>query len=301
MSNVIAFDFGGTKIKHGLINSNGEIITTGAYKTERKDLDRFLTDLFATVRTYQASSDVRGIAISMPGYIDVHTGYSERAGAITALDGKNIKDLLETEFSLPVETENDGNCAALAEGNSGNAQGCESFICMTVGTGIGGCIYLNGDIYRGSNLRAGEYGMMITDLTSGEQKNMHQTAGFSNLVTDYKRYMQTDENVEGTAIFEAALNDPHVKKMIDDWVGHISRGIFNLCVTLNPEKILIGGGVSAQSYLFETINRQLKQYHYWHEFEIPVVPCKYHNDAGMLGAYYHFKKMQTAKKDNPAF
>ncbi|MFB1050614.1 ROK family protein [Paraliobacillus sp. JSM ZJ581] len=295
MSNVIVFDFGGTKIKHGLVNASGNIITASTYKTETNDLDRFLNHLFSTVRTYQTSYDIRGIAISMPGYIDVHTGYSERAGAITALDGKNIKQLLEKEVSLPVETENDGNCAALAERNTGNAQGCESFICMTIGTGIGGCIYLNGDIYRGSRLRAGEYGMMITHLASDYKKNMHQTAGFSNLVKDYKTYKQTNEEVEGADIFEDALTDPHVKKMIDSWIEHISRGIFNLCVTLNPEKILIGGGVSAQPYLIQEINRQLKEYHYWHEFEIPVVPCKYQNDAGMLGAFYHFKKMQAVK------
>lgn len=297
MGNVIVFDFGGTKIKHGLVNTNGEIITKSTYETETENLDIFLDDLFTTICTYQSSYEIRGIAISMPGYIDVQTGHSERAGAITALNGKNIKQLLEKEFPLPVETENDGNCAALAEKVSGNAQGCESFICMTVGTGIGGCIYLNGDIYRGHRLRAGEYGMMITHLASGQMKDMHQTAGFSNLVKEYQKYKNTDGHVEGTEIFKEALTDPSVKEMIDNWIGHISRGIYNLSVTLNPEKILIGGGVSAQPYLLDEINRQLKEYQYWHEFTIPIVRCKYQNDAGMIGAFYHFKKMQKAKNE----
>lgn len=298
MEKYIVFDFGGTNIKHGLADANGEIVTKSTYGTETENLAIFLEDLYATIRTYQNDHDIHGIAISMPGYIDPYTGEIERAGAIKALDGKNIKQLLEEEFSLPVEVENDGNCAALAEKVSGNAQEVENFICMTVGTGIGGCIYLNGDIYRGYRLRAGEYGMMVTYLPSGEKKDMHNTAGSSKLISDYKEYKNIDGHVEGTQIFEEAKSNPQVKEMVDRWIEHIARGVYNLTVTLNPEKILIGGGVSAQNYLIEEINRQLKDYQYWHEFVIPVERCKHLNDAGMIGAFHHFKKMQEAKRIN---
>lgn len=295
MEKIIVFDFGGTKVKHALVNTNGEIVTKSTYETETENLNIFLDNLFLAIRTYVSSHEIRGIAISMPGYIDVNTGYSERAGAITALNKMNIKQLVENEFSLPVEVENDGNCAALAEKINGNAQGCENFICMTIGTGIGGCIYLNGDIHRGYRLRAGEFGMMITYLADGQKKDMHQTAGFPNLIKEYKNYKNINRDVEGTEIFTEALTDPMVKDMIDCWIGHISRGIYNLAVTLNPEKILIGGGVSVQPYLIAEINRQLTEFQYWDEFTIPVVRCKFQNDAGMMGAFYHFNKMQGAK------
>lgn len=291
----LVFDFGGTKVKHGLANANGEVITKATSKTETEDLDKFLNVLFTTIGMYQKSDRVDGIAISMPGYIDNDTGYCERAGAIVALDGKNIKQMLEEEFSLPVEVENDGNCAALAEKISGNAQDVDNFICMTIGTGIGGCLYLNGDIYRGSRLRAGEFGMMITHLADGEKKDMHKTAAFPNLITEYKKYKNINEDIEGTVIFEEVESDSKVKEIVDRWIEHIARGIYNLTVTLNPEKILISGGVSAQPYLIKEITRQLKDYQYWHEFTIPVVRCKYLNDAGMIGAFYHFKKMQEVR------
>ncbi|WP_440897652.1 ROK family protein [Amphibacillus sp. Q70] len=291
----LVFDFGGTKIKHGLINANGEIITKATSETEAEDLDKFLDVLFTTIHTYQINNRVHGIAISMPGYIDNDTGYSERAGAIVALDGKNIKQILAEKFSLPIEVENDGNCAALAEKMSGNAQDVDHFICMTIGTGIGGCLYLNGDIYRGSRLRAGEFGMMITHLADGEKKDMHQTAAFSNLIAEYKSYKNMNDHIEGTQVFEEVKTDPKVKQIVDRWIEHITRGIYNLTVTLNPEKILISGGVSAQPYLIEEINRQLKDYQYWHEFTIPVIRCKYLNDAGMIGAFYHFKTMQEER------
>ncbi|GLC89554.1 ROK family protein [Lysinibacillus piscis] len=292
MTKYIVFDCGGTKIKHGIINANGELLTKDAYKTVRDNLAVFLDNMLLTIRNYQQNHDIAGIAISMPGYVDIDTGYLERAGAITALDGQNMKQLLEAEFSLPVEIENDGNCVALAEKISGNAQECQNFVCMTIGTGIGGGLYLNGDIYRGYRYRAGEYGAMLTAFHSECMLDMHVTASFSKLLFTYKAYKKVQGHVEGAQIFAEAMTDTAVKELVDQWIQHISRGVYNLAVTLNPEKILIGGGVSAQTYLLEEINRQLEKYELWQAFKIPVEPCHYRNDAGLLGAFYHFQKMQ---------
>lgn len=293
----LVFDFGGTKIKHGIINESGELIAKSSYNTEKLQFDKFLADLYTTIDRYLENYDVAGIGISMPGYIDIHTGYAERAGAILALDGRNIKEILEKKYELPVEVENDGNCAAIAEKMSGNATDVDNFIVMTIGTGIGGGLFLNGDIYRGYRLRAGEFGMMITYLADGEKKDMHHTAATSNLIAEYKKFKNIDDHVEGTQIFAEARSNPEIKEMIDRWIEHIARGIYNLTVTLNPEKILIGGGVSAEPYVLEEINRQLKNYPYWDEFAIPVERCKYLNDAGLIGAFYHFKKMHETVRN----
>lgn len=292
MDKYIVFDFGGTKIKHGISNDNGELITSSSYDTTRDNLDRFLADLYAVIDHYIKEHKVAGIGISMPGYIDIYTGYAERAGAIVALDGQNIKEILEQKYGLPVEVENDGNCAALAEKMAGNATDVDNFIVMTIGTGIGGGFVFNGEIYRGYRFRAGEFGMMVTHLADGTKKDMHHTAATSALIEEYKRYKNIEGHVEGTEIFAAAQTDPEVKALIDRWIGHIARGIYNLTVTLNPEKILIGGGVSANPYLLEEINRQMKDFQYWSEFAIPIERCKFLNDAGLIGAFYHFKIMR---------
>lgn len=288
MEKYITFDVGGMKVKHALIKKNGEFVTKSEYPTERNSLDIFLKDMLDTINDYRENSEVSGIAISLPGYIDVMTGYSELAGAISALHGQNLKILLEESTGLPVEIENDGNCAALAERVSGNAQGCEHFICMTIGTGVGGGIFLNGDIYRGHSFRAGEYGGMFTVFQNGERKDMHETASMTALIKAYEDYKKIDDQIDGKDIFTEAESDPAIKAILDDWINHISRGIYNLATTFNPEKILIGGGVSTQSYLFEKINRQLEEYGLWSYFKMPVEPCKFRNDAGMLGAFYHF-------------
>lgn len=138
MEKYISFDIGGTKVKHGLLLENGTILSKDSYNTQCANLEIFLEQMVETIKMYTTNNDVNGVAISLPGFINPHSGYSERAGAVTALDNQNLKTLLETRIPLQVEIENDGNCAALAEKISGNAQNCTDFICLTLGTGIGG-------------------------------------------------------------------------------------------------------------------------------------------------------------------
>jgi len=293
MKKLISFDLGGTQTKHGLIQEDGTLLFKSNYPTERVNLDKFLQDMFQTIEQYRRNYDIRGIAISMPGYVDIHSGYSEMAGAIEALNGKNLKTLLKKQINLPIEIENDGNCVAIAEHVSGHAKGCQHFICMTIGTGIGGGIFINGDIFRGSSFKGGEFGFMLTRLDGNHIENMHEHASTTALINTYKSYKNITENVDGQQVFEEIMPDEQVQRMFQEWVSHLCRGIYNLTVTLNPEKFLIGGGVSAQPLLMEEIHRHLKDYFKWDEFNIPVVPCKYRNDAGMIGALYHFKKMQN--------
>lgn len=291
MKHYIAFDIGGTKIKHCIIQEDGTILSKSDYPSERRNLDVFVNDLLRTIRDYQSKYEVSGIAISMPGYIDYRTGYSEMAGAIEALNGKNLKAILQEHINLPIEIENDGNCAAIAEHATGHAQGCENFICMTIGTGIGGGIFLNGKIFHGYQFKGGEFGFMVTQMENG-LPNMHEIASTTSLLNAYKTYKNVDEVLDGRIIFEELKTDEQVQKIFQQWVSHLCRGIYNLVVTLNPEKFLIGGGVSAQPVLFEEINRQMQNYLKWEEFKIPILPCKHRNDAGMIGAFYHFKHMQ---------
>lgn len=99
----------------------------------------------------------------MPGVIDTERGYMITGGALTDLDSFAFKDELEKYIGLPVELENDVNCVALAEKWKGNAKNCNNFICMTIGTGVGGAIFINNKLIRGNNFSAGEFGFMLLD------------------------------------------------------------------------------------------------------------------------------------------
>jgi beta-glucoside kinase len=285
----IAFDIGGTKVKHGLLLENGRILSKGSYDTPSSNLELFLEKMIDTIQTYLDNYDAIGVAISMPGFIDPHTGYSEQAGAVTALNGQNLKRLLESRIYLPVEIENDGNCAAIAEKMSGNAKDCADFICMTVGTGIGGGIFIGGKLLQGYNFKGGEFGFMITQSTGDV---MHNNASTTALIRSYKNLkgINEDEKVEGETIFRKAENDYSVRRIVDDWIKNLCYGIFNLAATLNPQKILIGGGILTQQGLIDKINHQLDQLYWWKDIKVPVECCKHENDAGIIGAMYYFKQ-----------
>ncbi|WP_307852054.1 ROK family protein [Neobacillus rhizophilus] len=290
----ISFDVGGTKVKHGLLLEDGTILSKDSYDTHCTNLDLFLKEMTETINMYTQNHQVSGVAISLPGFINPHTGYSESGGAVTALDHQNLKKLLEKRTSLPIEVENDGNCVALAEKVSGNAKNCTDFICMTIGTGIGGGIFVNGSLLHGHSFRGGEIGFMITRAGNYDMDILHSNASTNALIKAYKKLKGISEhqNIEGETVFLESRKNSSVRKLVDEWVQHISYGIFNLAATLNPQKILIGGGVIAQQGLISKINHKLDQLPWWKRIKIPVERCKYQNDAGMIGAMYNFIKKQ---------
>lgn len=290
MAYYVVFDVGGTKTKHGVMDRNGELITSGDYVTNCRQLEPFLEDMENVVKEYQRTWDIKGIAMSLPGFVDSQTGYTEFAGAIIALNGQNVKTLLEEKTSLRVEVENDANCAALAEKFSGHAKECDSFICMTLGTGVGGGIFAGGELVRGASFRGGEFGMMLTETENGQFTTLNSSASTAGLIRSYKEQqgIPQSQQIDGQGIFEKAKQDPAIEKMIDQWYKRIAIGIYNVATVLNPEKILIGGGVSARPDLIPNIEKHLHTLHAWKNIQVTLETCYYFNQAGMMGALYHF-------------
>lgn len=284
----LCFDVGGTNVKYGVLQSNGTITMQSSFPTNKHDADLFISDMVQCINDLSATYTFEMVAVSFPGFIDPYTGFAHHAGAIEVLDGQNIKALIEQNIDLPVVIENDANCAALAEKLNGNAVRCADFICMTVGTGIGGGIFINNQLVRGHSFRAGEFGMMIVNGLEHGYQNMHQIASTSALIQRYKEVMRIDQLtiVEGEEVFQATKDNTELQKEIDQWYHHLSAGIFNLISTLNPEKLLIGGAISIRDDLFEAIHQHLNQIDLWQAIKVPIEPCKHHNNAGLLGALY---------------
>jgi beta-glucoside kinase len=289
----ITFDVGGTNVKHGVILENGTFLSKNSYTTQCTNLEDFLKDMVDTIRMYSRKHEISGVAISLPGFVNPQTGFTERGGAVTALNNQNLKKLLEARIPFSVEIENDGNCAAIAEKNSGNARNCSDFICLTIGTGIGGGIFINGKPLHGHSFRGGEFGFMITS-SGGNESVMHDNASITALIHSYKilKGISEAEKINGKIIFEESEYNEAVRRLIDDWIRNICYGIFNLAATLNPQKILIGGGVTAQPDLIRKINDQLNKFYWWKQIKVPVERCMHQNEAGMIGAMYHFIEMR---------
>lgn len=288
MKKYIAIDIGGTKVKYSVILEDFSILEKSSYKTNCNDYEVFIIDLINVINFYKNKYEISGIGISLPGFVDTSTGFTQRAGAIAILDGKNLKIIIENTVNIPVSIENDANCVALAEKLNGNAKNCKDFICYTIGTGIGGGIFINNKIIHGKKFMAGEFGFM--KINDNIKDTLHNNSSTSSLISKYKelKNIPQNESIEGDTIFEVAQKDILVKELLEKWYKNIASSIFNLGVTLNPEKILIGGGVSQREELIINIQKELNKFEFWSEFEIIIEPCLHRNDAGMIGSIYNF-------------
>lgn len=282
MKKYLAFDIGGTKIKWGILNEEGAILEKASFDTRRESEESFLENIIKIA--LERKNEVEGVAISMPGFIDSVNGIPKVCYAIRCIEGKCITKIIEEKTGLKASVENDGKCVALAEKFNGNATECSDFVCVTIGTGIGGGIYVNNKLLRGSTFQGGEFGFMRCN-----EKGMYSnTASTLALIKEYMKYKNLDKAVDGQVVFEEGKKDPKVKEIINEWYGLIAIGIYNLSATLNPEKILIGGGVSEREEFIEEVVNALENIEAWKDVKCVIERCKHKNDAGMIGSVYNF-------------
>ena len=187
MKKYVSIDIGGTAIKYGLVNEKGEILESSQMKTEaHKGGPSILEKAVKIVENYVQRETICGICISTAGMVDVEKGeifYS--APLIPNYAGTKFKETMETKFRIPCEVENDVNCAGLAEHASGAAMGSKASLMLTIGTGIGGCMILNGEVYHGFSGSACEVGYMHMD--GSDFQTLGAASILSKKVTEWKR------------------------------------------------------------------------------------------------------------------
>ncbi len=283
----LCFDIGGTSIKYAVATQSGKLITRSEMPTQAKQFGGpgIVEKLKKTARHCLERTVISGIAISTAGMVDPQTGsiFYALPEAIPDYTGTPLKKIMEEEFSLPCSVENDVNCAALGEMWLGAGRGRKSAFCLTVGTSIGGCAVINGKIWHGANNSAGEIAYMR--VPGGR---LHDLASAVWLIKKAATAQGvSEETMDGHKVFSLAKEGYYlVKEAIDEMVAHLSDGICNICAILNPEIIILGGGIMAQKeYLQPLISAALK------ERLVPVVYenttlafAELKNDAGLLGA-----------------
>lgn len=252
---ILAIDIGGTEVKMGLVDRGGNI---HARHRAPVDFDGYETPVLTTVlreaRAFAGREQVKieGIGASVAGQIDTETGVIIGTnGRIPNYEGSRVKEALEAEFHVPAATLNDANAAALGECFIGGAKGFHHVLMLTLGTGVGGGIVLNGQIFGGARGIAGELGHFTlyqdgAACTCGKKGCYECYASTSALVR--RAEAQTGETgLNGRIIFDrAAAGDSAMQRALDDWTDDIAAGITGLVHIFNPEIVLIGGGVSAR-------------------------------------------------------
>lgn len=293
MKAYMVFDIGGTYIKYAVMNDEAMKLESGRVPTPKEGLEEFLQNMTDIVTHYKGLFELKGIALSSPGAVDVHRGFIGGASAIPYIHGICLTDLLGERTGLPVSIENDANCAALAEGWIGRAKDTDYFICMVIGTGIGGSIVINQTILRGATLHGGEFGYMI--MGNPVQKNPLQSiwskvASTHALVeTVEARKSLAEGTLNGEDVFRMAEGgDLIAKESIADFYKKLAVGIYNVKYALDPKKILIGGGISKRPEVIEGINQELKLLKdEISTLDITVEACQFDNDANLIGALFH--------------
>lgn len=289
MRKVIAIDIGGTFIKYGVVDESGNILKGEKTPTSLENLESFIDCIIKINEKYRKEFEIDGISISVPGFVDIKTGNINACTNIKVIEGCNLKFVLEKKFNLPVLVENDANCVALAEKFNGNAKECDDFICLTIGTGIGGGIFLNGGLIRGKEFKGGEFCYMITKEKDG-YKTCSQNASMTGLTNIYREYRSLDKNekVLGEEVFAESEKNQEIKELINGWYSNMAIMIHNIASILNPEKILIGGGISARKEFISEIEEELNKIPYWKYVKCKVEVCKHKNNAGIIGAAYNY-------------
>ena len=291
MRNVLAIDIGGTNIKYGVINLDGEILLKGSIKTVRNGLV-ILDSICSLFNEHKDIYNLEGIGISSPGIVDSDTGEMKVTGALNDFNNFNLRDTLREKLSINVEIENDAKCVVLAEKWLGNGKACDTFLVMTIGTGIGGGVFINNKLHKGANFIAGEFGFM---MTSGTYNNIPENCMMSNTASTYmlrKLYAQRTgksiDDISGEYVFEMAdKGDIHAQDQIFKFYESLSIGLNNLYFILNPQKILIGGAISAREDIIHELKRRVDSYSEFGK-DFVLERCKFSNDSGIIGAIKNY-------------
>lgn len=297
MKNYISIDIGGTAIKYGIVTEDGSILCKEKMDTEaHKGGPEILRKVTGIAEKYLEEYRPAGICISTAGMVDTEKGeIFYAAPLIPDYAGTKYKEELERRFSIPCEVENDVNCAGLAESISGAAAGSKVTLCLTVGTGIGGCMLIDGKVFHGFSNSACEVGYM--HMFDSDFQTLGATSILTAKVAECKK--EAKEKWDGYHIFEEAKKGDEICiKAIDEMADVLGRGIANICYVINPEVVVLGGGIMAQEeYLKPKIEKALKKHLVSGiEEKTRLEFAKHQNDAGMLGAFYHFKGRQEEKR-----
>jgi glucokinase len=303
---IFAADLGGTHLRAATVDRKGRIRFRFKQNTPQvKDANAIVDAIVAAVHDCRQQSDgsnqISAVSLVVPGTVNVEEGAVVKAPNLPCLDGFRLAEALTEQLDLPAILENDANAAAVGEMWQGAAVGCNTIICVTLGTGVGGGIILNGKLWRGVDGAAAEIGHMCVDpfggvaCTCGSRGCLEVFASATAIVRMTReaspRYpdsvLQGKEDRTAKTIFEAGQQGDELALEIFRRMGvYLGIGLANLINIINPEMIVIGGGVVNGWDLFEK--------HMHHQVEERAFPllaarvkierAKCGDDAGLLGA-----------------
>lgn len=311
----IGVDLGGTNIAVGVVNEEGAIVAKKSIKTGASrpfaEIMKDMADCILSLLAEQNISldSVSCIGIGTPGSVNNETGMLVYANNFK--DGENVpmRELLQKYIDKPVYLGNDANVAALGEVISGAAKGVNNAIMITLGTGVGGGIVINGEIYEGQYAAGAELGhiLLVKDgaqCSCGRKGCWEAYASATGLIRQTKHAMIDNpdsimnemtsiDNVSGRTAFDAMRKgDAVAKQVCDTYIEYIAAGMVDLMNIFRPEVFIIGGGICNEG---DTLLKPIRAYVNQHIYggdrnpEQKIAIAQLGNDAGIIGAAFIVK------------
>ncbi|MBW9171168.1 ROK family protein [Clostridium estertheticum] len=306
----IGIDLGGTNIAIGIVDENGKIIHEESCETRsEREPQELIDDMIALVlkvldEYHMQLNEITAIGVGIPGLAD------EDGNVIFCvnLGWRNVplRKMLEDALHIPVYIDNDATVAALAEYESGSMQNCKSGLMLTLGTGIGGGIIINGEIYSGFNGVGSELGHTVIgenfyNCNCGRNGCLETFASSTAIIKYTKKLIMEmnepttiTENVQGNIdnlnakiIFDCAKKGDKIAALaVDRLIKYLGIGIINIVNFIDPEIIVLGGGIAgAGQYLLDLITKEVLANKYYKDLPIAkIVLAQLGNKAGVIGA-----------------
>ncbi|MGF7179649.1 fructokinase [Tunturiibacter psychrotolerans] len=290
----IGIDLGGTKIEALAIDDRGAELARHRVDTPRDDYEATIKAMVALVHRMEAETGKTGtVGAGIPGTISRVTGRVKNANS-TWLNGQPFHKDLTAALGREVRVANDANCLAVSEATDGAAAGVRFVYGVILGTGCGGGVALEGCVHDGPNGVAGEWGHNPLPWPKPEESPgpacycgkrgcMEMWVSGTGIARDYK-------NVTGTAkttreiVADFAAGDRVASETIERFEDRLARGLSNVINILDPDVIVIGGGVSRVEHIYGALPKLLPQYVFGGEASTPIVQAKYGDSSGVRGA-----------------
>ena len=297
----LAFDLGGTHVKYGVVTSEGEVLTKGRFNSPKDSFQELIHSMGEVHRELAKDYSFVGIALSLPGAPNNETGIIQGDSALPYIHGPNFREAILKETGLYSYAENDAKSAALGEVWKGAARDVNDALFVIIGTGIGGAIVKDKKVHQGPNMLAGEFGYLVleSDFKKKEFKTFSDLGSTGSLIRDVAMRKGFDyENITGEEIFaDAEKGDVDCIEAIEKFYESIAVSLFGLMYFYDPEKIIIGGGISSRRDLIDRIEEKMEIikesfYSGVDEMNPPIVFCEFEGDANLLGAVYNYIQYQ---------
>lgn len=306
----IGIDLGGTNIAAGVVDKNGKILHKDSIKANAErpsaEIIKDMAELSKKVALDAGFrlSDVEWVGIGSPGTCDTDNGVLVYANNLNFYNTP-MRDEFRKTFDVPVYIANDADAAAFGEAMAGAAKGTKSSVMITLGTGVGGGVIIDNKIINGFNHAGGELGHMAICIdgekcSCGNRGCWEAYASATALIRQTKTAMDNnpdskmweiskDGGVNGKTAFDAAkLGDKAAIDVVNQYIKYVSVGVTNIVLIFQPEKLLIGGGISGQGdYLINPVREYVKAHDYCKTEKHTVIEAAaLGNDAGIIGAAF---------------